>query len=113
MPIIEADSPSAKTFNVSARGSIAVELEWALAAAGRDEWQRDHPTLGAVYEAQPELLERVKGMWGPDVMSCFMELMVLAHRGGHLLSEDAEALLEDLPVLCTETFDPADYPMIT
>ena len=110
---MQADTQSTRSFRVSAHSSIAVELEWALAAAGRDDWQRDHPTLGAVYEAQPELLERVRGIWGPDVMSCFMELMVLAHRGGHLLSEDAEALLDDLPALGTTTFDPADYPMIT
>ena len=113
MPLIQTEVPISSSFRVSSHGSIAVELEWALAAAGRPQWQEDHPTLGAAFEGHPDLLGRVLGMWGPDVMACFMELLVLAHRGGHLWSEDADALLDDLDRLCQTTFDPAEYPMIT
>ena len=114
MPLFQAEVPLTQSFRVTAHGSIAAELEWVLAAARRPDWLQDHPTLAEAYGSHAGLLERVQTMWDhPDSMSCFMELLVLAHHGGHLLSEDADALLADLDALCQTTFDPADYPMIT
>src|SRR5579872_361763 len=84
-------------------GSIAVELDWALAAAFRADYRRDHASLARVYEEAPELAERVRSFWGAgEVMSCggSIELMVLAHHGGVLFSQDAEALLGRLEELC-------------
>lgn len=116
MPLIQTELPHRPTFQVGAYVSIAIELEWALAAGENAQWRSDHPTLAAIYEGNPELHASVRGIWGPDVAtSCggFMELMVLAHRGGHLLSDDADALLDDLERLCTLTYDATDLPMVT
>jgi DNA-binding transcriptional ArsR family regulator len=88
---------------VSVRASVAVELEWALASGEREDYLDDHPVLAAIYQRHPDLEGRVQSMWGPgEEMSCggFLELMVLAHRGGLLFSTDAELLLERLDGLC-------------
>jgi DNA-binding transcriptional ArsR family regulator len=82
---------------------VVVELEWALASGEREEYRDDHPILAAIYGRHPDLQGRVEAMWGPgEAMSCggFLELMVLAHRGGLLFSTDAELLLERLDGLC-------------
>jgi DNA-binding transcriptional ArsR family regulator len=85
---------------------VAVEIEWALASGEREDWRRDHAVLDAVYGSHPDLEERVRSFWGPDeAMSCggFLELMVLAHHGGLLLSTDAEPLLDRLDELGAAT----------
>ncbi len=119
MPLIDTDFDTALAprLRVEVHGSIAVELEWALAAGNHHDFRQDHPTLAAAYAENPDLHARVQAIWAdlwPDMATtCFMELMVLAERGGHLLSLDADAFLDDLPRLCTETFDAADYPMVS
>jgi DNA-binding transcriptional ArsR family regulator len=96
--------------------SIATELEWVLGYAGRKDWQADHPVIRRVYEERPDLAVRVLDMWEPEqAVSCrgFMELMVLAHRGGLLLSADAETLLSRLPELCAAPpVDPTGLPLV-
>ncbi len=88
---------------VSMSSSVAIEIEWALASGDRDDFQRDHATLGGIYDRHSELRDRVRAMWGPgERMSCggYLELMVIAHHGGLLFSTDADALLDRLDELC-------------
>jgi DNA-binding transcriptional ArsR family regulator len=115
MPLLESDLPAAKAVDVTVETSIAVELEWALAYAEREDWQADHPIIRRIYDEHPDLMQRVLHMWGSELaVSCggFVELMVLAHRGGLLLSADAEELLAALPELCAgPPVDPAELPL--
>jgi DNA-binding transcriptional ArsR family regulator len=115
MPFIESDLPAGKALDVTVGASIAVELEWALAYAAREDWQADHPTIRRIYEEQPDLARRVLDMWGHELaVSCrgFVELMVLAHRAGLLLSSDAEAFLAALPEVCAgPPVDEAELPL--
>ncbi|MGH9028760.1 MAG: hypothetical protein ACRDV4_04015, partial [Acidimicrobiales bacterium] len=102
MPLFHED-PSQGAPRVVVSGSIAVELDWALAAALRPEFRRDHAVLARIYDEAPELAERVRAFWGPDeATSCggSIELMVLAHHGGLLHSVDPEQLLGSLEDLC-------------
>jgi DNA-binding transcriptional ArsR family regulator len=116
MPLIESDLPAPRAVDVTVGPSIAVELEWALAYAERDDWRADHPVIQRIYEEHPDLAPRVLDMWGSELaVSCggFMELTVLAHRGGLLLSGDAEAFLDALPELCSgPPLDPAELPLL-
>jgi DNA-binding transcriptional ArsR family regulator len=110
MPLLHSDLPAHPGPRVSARASVAVELEWALASGEREDFRSDHPALAAVYDQHPELQTRVQTLWGPGgSMSCggFLELMALAHRGGLLFSTDAELLIERLDGLCQITADDA------
>jgi len=78
-------------------------VDWAIASVERVDWRRDHPGLAAAYSASPELVERVRSLWPADLaISCggCMELMVLAHRGGFLFSDDPGKLLGRLDPLC-------------
>src|SRR3974390_808563 len=98
MPLLDTDLPT-PSFRVTVGASVAVELEWVLAAAGRADWQRDHHTLGTAYASDPGLARRVLDFWGADAaMSCsgFLELLVLAHRGGILLSANPAELFDRL-----------------
>jgi len=104
MPLIHTDLSASNGPRVSVQPSMAIEIEWALASAEREDWRQDHPVLTAVYERHPGLEARVRSMWGPgEAISCggFMELMVLAHHGGLLFSTDAVILLDRLADLCT------------
>jgi DNA-binding transcriptional ArsR family regulator len=103
MPLIDSDMPSSSALQVSVAPSVAIELDWSMASARREDYRRDHPVLGSVYERNPELRQRVDSMWGPrEQISCggFMELTVVAHHGGLLFSSDADALLGRLDSLC-------------
>ncbi len=103
MPLLSSDLPASHGPRVSARPSVAVELEWALSSGDREDFRRDHPALEAIYQRAPELQARVQSIWGPgEAMSCggFLELMVLAHRGGLLFSTDADLLIDRLDELC-------------
>lgn len=115
MPMLHTEAPSAPAPRFAVRGSIAVELEWALAAGEREDWRGDHSTLEAVYGADPELLQRVKALWGPDhATECgcgFMELSLLAYAGDRLFTLDAEAFLDDLDRMCTLPFDEEGMPL--
>jgi DNA-binding transcriptional ArsR family regulator len=114
MPLIHADLASAHGPRVSLRPSVAVEIEWVLASAERQDFRLDHPALTAIYEDQPDLLARAQGIWRPEeAMSCggFLELMVLAHAGGLLFSTDAELLVDRLDGLCAAGVDSHDLPM--
>src|SRR5579884_3204201 len=86
---------------VVARASGAVELEWVLSSAEREDFRRDHPVLWAAYAARPGLDDRVRALWADDeAVSCggFMELLILAHHGNLLFAPAPEVLgsLEDL-----------------
>ncbi len=103
MPLIYDTSPPPKGPPVVVQASIAVELEWALASAEQPDYRRDHAALAEVYDTTPELAARVGSFWADELaMSCrgFMELLILAHRGGLLFSTDAAQLLERLDDLC-------------
>jgi len=104
MPLFH-DDPTSQSPGVVVGGSIAVELDWALAAAGRPDFQRDHPVLDRVYQESPELLERVRSFWGPgEVTSCggSIEIMILAHHGGLLFCLDAAQFLGQLEEICAD-----------
>lgn len=102
MPLIHADTPTTtRAPHARAEPSVAVELEWALASGERRDWRADHPVLADIYDANPGLEQLVRDMW-PEQMSCggFLELMVVAHHGGLLFTDDAELLLGRLDELC-------------
>ncbi|HUB69432.1 MAG TPA: metalloregulator ArsR/SmtB family transcription factor [Acidimicrobiales bacterium] len=102
MPLFHEEPPGTLP-TVVVSGSIAVELDWTMAAAWRPEFKRDHAVLGKAYEEFPELGQRVRAFWLPDeVTSCggSIELMILAHHGGLLFSLDPEELLGRLEELC-------------
>lgn len=104
MPIV-TDAPRSRARpRVSVRGSVAVELEWALGTAARPDFLADHPRLAEAYRAtSPGLVERITGFWGPqDALSCggFMELLFVAHHGGALFSMEPGDLLDHLEESC-------------
>jgi DNA-binding transcriptional ArsR family regulator len=116
MPLIHDDLPRSEAFQVSVSPSVAIEIEWALASGDRDDFRRDHPALEAVYGEHPGLQERVRSIWGPDETMTpdghFLELMVLAHYGGLLFSDDADGLIDRLDELCaTCALGPDDLPL--
>jgi DNA-binding transcriptional ArsR family regulator len=83
--------------------SIALELEWALAAASRPEYRQDHAALARLYDQSPGLADRVRAFWiAPDTaVSCggFPELVVLAQHGDLLFTTDADLLISRLEKL--------------
>lgn len=116
MPLIHDDLPSTETHRVSVSPSAAIEIEWALASGDRDDFRRDHPALEAVFADHPDLQERIRSIWGQGEMVTveghFLELMVLAHHGGLLFSDDADTLIDRLDDLCaTFPLGPEDLPM--
>src|SRR5579862_8209584 len=96
--------------------SIAVELEWVLAAADRPDHRQDNPLLVDLYAGHTDLAERVRTFWGPGPrrsgLGCdghHLELLALAHHGGLLYTDDAEKLLNHLEALCATA--PTDLPL--
>jgi len=116
MPLIHEDAPTTHGPRVSIRPSIVIEIEWVLASAGRDDYRLDHAAVAAVYEARPELQERVHAIWSHDDAlshdNHFLELMVLAHQGGLLFTTDADALLGRLDELCA-TSPVVELPLLS
>src|SRR5579862_766315 len=87
---------------VSVRRSGPIELEWVLHSALRQDFLDDHPALGALYGAEPELREAVCDFWGAHGASAaYSELVVLAHHGGLLLADDPMEVIDRLDELCT------------
>jgi DNA-binding transcriptional ArsR family regulator len=97
--------------------SIAIEIEWVLLSAVREAFRQDNAPVAAIYERDPELLERARALWEPEEATSwggggFLELIVLAHHGGLLFSTDADRLLDQLDGLCqTVTVDPEHLPL--
>lgn len=111
MPLF-LDEPGEREPEVVVGGSIAVELDWALASAWRQDFRRDHAVLARVFEGSPALAERVRSFWETsEWTSCggSIELMILAHHGGLLFSTDADELLGRLEELCANA--PSDLPL--
>ncbi|MGI8492708.1 MAG: ArsR/SmtB family transcription factor [Acidimicrobiales bacterium] len=111
MPI-SFDTPPTQPPRLVVSASVAVELDWVLAAAGHADYRRDHPALDSVYDLNPELRERVTGFWGADLaLSCpgFLELTVLAHHGDLLLDGDPGELLARVEDLAASA--PTDLPL--
>jgi DNA-binding transcriptional ArsR family regulator len=112
MPLIHEDLPSSPNRRVSVCPSVAVEIEWALASADREDYRRDHAGLDAVFGSHPDLQGRVQSFWVADeAMSLgnhFLELMVLAHHGGLLCSTDADELLDRLDDLAATLPPPTE-----
>ena len=102
MPLF-LDGPASPLPRVVVSGSIAAELDWAMAAAWRPESRRDHAALAKAYEEFPDLGERVRSFWhGSEATSCggSLEVMILAHHAGLLFSLDAAELLGRLEQAC-------------
>lgn len=107
MPILEAPGQEVPK-RVAVRPSAAIELEWLLHSAIREDFRADHRALHALYdEARPDLLEAVRTMWPAEdplesdpAPRAFTELVLVAHHGGLLFEEDAASLLDALPDLC-------------
>jgi DNA-binding transcriptional ArsR family regulator len=112
MPLIHEDLPSSQTPRVSVCPSVAVEIEWALASADREDYRSDHAGLDAVYGSHPDLQRRVQSFWIADeamtLGNHFLELMVLAHHGGLLCSTDADELLNRLDDLAATLPPPTE-----
>lgn len=116
MPLApDASAGDGPRFRVGAHASVAVELSWALAAGRKAEFRDAHPTLVAAYGGDPELHRRVRDFWGPEVTTCcgYMEVMVLAHRVGLLLSDDAPGLLDRLEEACALPVDEGAYELLS
>jgi DNA-binding transcriptional ArsR family regulator len=115
MPLIHEDQPRSEALRVSVSASAAIEIEWALASGDRDDFRRDHGAIDAVYASYPDLQDRVRSLWGPEATTDdghFLELMVLAHRGGLLFSTDADVFLDRLDDLCaTSEVSPDELPL--
>ena len=108
MPVALEDTPAIDPPRVAVRASLAVELTWALGAAGNPEHLQQHPALGHLYETSPALRHRVATFWegtGPGLGTCFEEIAVLAHHGGLLFSTDSQVLLSQLDELCASAPD--------
>src|ERR1700683_2768609 len=101
MPLFPDDTAS-RSPRIVVSGSIAVELDWALAAVQRPEFQRDHPVLERVYGTSAQLVERARSFWGsPEQTSCGgIELMILANQAGLLFSVEADEFLGQLEQAC-------------
>ncbi|HTX62762.1 MAG TPA: metalloregulator ArsR/SmtB family transcription factor [Acidimicrobiales bacterium] len=108
MPIFD-EPRKAVPFRTSVRASAAIELEWVLHSAMREDFRADHPALRALYDVErPDLLAAVAAMWSDTAISSeeasahggFTELVLVAHQGDLLFGEDAPALLDALPDLC-------------
>jgi DNA-binding transcriptional ArsR family regulator len=86
----QANVPSGP--RVSIRPSPAVELCWVLHAALREDFRVGHPTLEALFEDRPDLLDRAASFWedGASDALGFLEFLVLAHHGGLLFAPDVE-----------------------
>lgn len=90
-------------------GSIAVELDWALGGVFQPPVKREHSVLERVYGRTPALADRVRSFWGPAETTNWgssIELQLLAHHAGILLSNDPGELLDNLEKLCADA--PAD-----
>ncbi len=110
MPLFYGDASGPP--GISVHGSVAVELEWALASAWRLEFQRDHPSLARLYSGSPSLAERVMEFWPKDaVTSCggSIELIALAHHVGLLACTEPAQLLANLDKACSDA--PLDLPL--
>lgn len=80
------------------RASVAVELDWVLAAAHSSS-RAGTPALENVYRQDPDLAEAVRHLWGPEetlTYPGYLELSLLAQRAGLLFSTDADELLAAL-----------------
>ena len=118
MPIVERGEDL--QHGVDVRPSVAVELEWLLHSALREDFRSDHPALHALYEVQrPDLLDVVRATWADEgqvakspMYGAFTELVLVAHHGGVLFGDDASALLAELPDLCASVPSSAkDWPL--
>jgi DNA-binding transcriptional ArsR family regulator len=118
MPIVERDEDF--QHGVDVRPSVAIELEWLLHSALREDFRADHPVLHALYDVQrPDLLEVVQAMWADEgevakspMYGAFTELVLVAHHGAVLFGDDASALLTALPELCASVPSGAkDWPL--
>jgi DNA-binding transcriptional ArsR family regulator len=104
MPLFHED-PLSRTPSLVVSGSIAAELDWALAAAWQPEFRRDHSILARVYDQHPKLGERVRSLWGPaGATTCggSIELMCLAHNSGLLFTLEGKELITNLEDMCSE-----------
>jgi len=97
------DDTQTRAPQVGIHPSIAVEIQWALAAAARLEYRQDHAAQARLYDQSPGLADRVLAFWSePDTaVSCggFPELVVLAQHGGLLFTTDADLLISRLEAL--------------
>jgi DNA-binding transcriptional ArsR family regulator len=103
MPIYDDGQRGGSAPPVSVRASVAVELAWVLHSALRTEFAEDHPALHAMYERAPALKAEIAGLWakgGQTGGAGFAELLLVAHHGGLLFTDDGEVLLEGLPAAC-------------
>lgn len=104
MPIYDETTPATgSTPLVSVRSSATIELGWVLHSALQPHFAEDHPALRAMYDAHPELLGLVRGLWQKDGQTGaagFAELILVASHGGFLFADDGDAVLEKLPEAC-------------
>lgn len=120
MPIFD-EPRTAAPLKVTVRPSVAIELEWVLHSAMREDFRADHPALRALYdEERPDLLGAVTAMWadgdpsgGSTWHGAFTELVLVAHHGGLLFGGDGATLLDALPELCESVPTTAkDWPLL-
>lgn len=76
--------------------SAAVELDWVLSAAHRIG-QSGQPLLDSLYAEVPDVVERVRSLWAPGEQLSYpgyLELSILAHRGGLLFDGEVAGLID-------------------
>ncbi len=120
MPVLDQPGEAAR-LRVTVQPSVALEIEWVLHSALREDFRADHRALHALYDVErPDLLEAVRTMWAEEDAAvdgqpsgAFTELVLLAHHGGLLFGDDASALLDALGDLCASVPAGAkDWPLL-
>jgi DNA-binding transcriptional ArsR family regulator len=108
MPIDYEEPSGEASPEVRIGGSIAVELDYAMLAATNPQIRSDHAELMRLYGDSSEMERRVCALWPPRETPPMgaLELSILAHQGGLLLSVDADELLDRLDALAAAA--PAD-----
>lgn len=100
------DRNSAGAPPIVARGSLAVEMDWALSGAHRLGKDPIPPVLEDLYRSEPALRDDVLSLWGEAEQLSYpgyLELSILANEGGLLYTLDRDLLLDSLEALAARS----------
>src|ERR1700728_3577670 len=87
---------------LTAQPSIAMEIDWAVAAAQRVD-PRTQPALYDFYNQNPDIAEHARHLWGPKetlTYPGYLELSAVAYGGGLLFNTDSDLFLSRLEEMC-------------
>jgi DNA-binding transcriptional ArsR family regulator len=72
--------------------SLVCDLSWVIHVATRPSWRPRYPTLSRLFDARPDLVERVCSFWPGQPDLCFTELLCLAFEAESLEETSPDAL---------------------